>query len=333
MKLLRWLGLAVVVTALLVPAATVTAVRLLDPLGGFWVRLVSFTPQAGVLYLLALLVLVVACLRGRGAWRGVALALAVLALAGVALHGHWARGPFLGGRPAASAAPLHVMTSNLRAGEADTGRVVRLALDHDVDVLVLQEVTPQALRRLRDAGLGKALPEHAGRAEPGTHGTMVFASAPLTRVRRLPTEFACYSMDVRLRGVRGPVHLVAVHPRPPTGDATGWWADQRVIGRAAQGRRPALVVGDLNATMDHAPMRELVGRGYRDAATEARSRWQPTWPAAGEVSVLGLPVPSFVAIDHVLVNGGAAGNLRTVRTESFTVVGTDHRTLVAALDP
>ena len=88
-----------------------------------------------------------------------------------------------------------------------------------------------------------------------------------------------------------------------------------------------MIVGDLNATMDHAPMRELVGRGYDDAATQAASGWQPTWPAAGEVSRFGLAVPSLLPIDHVFLSTG----LRAVSTESVTIAGTDHRALVATV--
>jgi endonuclease/exonuclease/phosphatase (EEP) superfamily protein YafD len=79
--------------------------------------------------------------------------------------------------------------------------------------------------------------------------------------------------------------------------------------------------------MDHAPLRELVGRGYDDAATEARSGWQPTWPSAGEVSRFGVSVPSLIPIDHVFLGGG----LRALSTESVTVGGTDHRALVASV--
>jgi len=88
-----------------------------------------------------------------------------------------------------------------------------------------------------------------------------------------------------------------------------------------------MIVGDFNATMDHAPLRELVGRGYDDAATEARSGWQPTWPSAGEVSRFGVPVPSMIPIDHVFLSVG----LRALSTESITVDGTDHRALVASV--
>ena len=118
----------------------------------------------------------------------------------------------------------------------------------------------------------------------------------------------------------------AVHSRPPTGDVQDWLADHRAVRRAAAvSDAPTMIVGDLNATTDHRVLRELAGRGFRDAATAARSQWQPTWPADGEVRLLGVPVPPILALDHVLVSDA----LHPVTTQSLRVDGTDHRALVA----
>ena len=324
----RWLLLGLLVTALLVPAFLLTGDRLLDPQGGTWVRLIAFTPYAVLLYAAALLPLLLAWWRGHGFWRGTARLLVVVSLVGMLLHAFWASGPFVGTPAADAASPhrLHVMTANLRFGEADTPRVVEVALADDVDVLVLQEVTPEALSGLEAAGLDQALEHRAGRPADGPAGTMVFSRYPLRSVHRLATMFGSYAMDVRTPA--GRVHLLAVHPRPPIGDVTGWRTDQGVVRHAARATSErTLVVGDLNATMDHVPMRSLVGIGFQDAATQADSQWQPTWPAAGEVSRLGFSVPSLVPIDHVLLSKG----MRALHTESVTVQDTDHRALVATV--
>jgi endonuclease/exonuclease/phosphatase family metal-dependent hydrolase len=325
---LRWLLLGLLLTALLVPALLLTYDRLLDPPGGAWVRLLAFTPYALALYAVAFLLLLLAWWRGHGFWRGTARLLVVVSMVGMLLHAFWASGPYLG-TPAADAAAhhrLHVMTANLLFGEGDTSRVVEVAVADDVDVLVLQEVTPQALSGLESAGLGQAFGHHAGTPAAGPAGTMVFSRYPLRDVHRLATLYGGYSMD--LRTPAGRVHLLAVHPRPPTGDVSGWRTDQGVVRHAARATsRRTLVVGDLNATMDHVPMRSLVGIGFADAATQANSQWQPTWPSSGEVSRFGVSVPSLVAIDHVLLSSG----LRALRTESVTVPGTDHRALVAVV--
>jgi len=334
----RRLVLGLVVAVLLGVSGTMTAARLLELRGGPWVRLVAFTPYALPLYGLAALLLLPVWWRGRGFRRGTARLLTAAALGGVVVHAAWASGPYLGAAPVAAPADgareVRVMTSNLRLGRADPARVVGLAVTGGVDVLVLQEVTPQALAGLREAGIGRGFGHRAGRPAAGATGTMVFSRARLSAVRRLPTRFGSYALDVRLPQVPGArggrVHLLAVHPRPPVGTAAGWRADQVTVRRAARGLAgPTVVAGDLNATMDHAPMRELVGRGFRDAATEARSRWQPTWPSAGVVSRFGVSVPPLLAIDHVLVDEV----LRAVATRSYPVPGTDHRALVATLSP
>lgn len=325
---LRWLLLSALLVVLLVPAGLITVARMFDVPGGTGVRLVAFTPYAGLLYAVALLPLLWAAWRGRGLARGAARGLTVVAVLGLLVHAYWASGPFLGSSTAEASARGHlrVMTSNLRLGQADAVEVVGVAVERDVDVLVLEEVTPRALVGLRTAGIRRVLGYSAGHAEPGPGGTLVFSTHPLRNVQRLDTAFGSYLMDVRLP--RGSVHLLAVHPRPPIGDARAWRADQRTVRQAARSRQGrTMIVGDFNATMDHAPLRELVGRGYDDAATEARSGWQPTWPSAGEVSPFGVPVPSIIPIDHVFLSVG----LRALSTESVTVDGTDHRALVASV--
>ena len=252
--------------------------------------------------------------------------LAVLALAGAATHAHWARAPFEPKEAPSTVATVQVMTANLRLGRADTPQVVRLAMRHDVDVLVVVEVTPRAFAGLRAAGIEELFPHVAGGPEPKTRGTMVFSRSPLGEKQRLDAGYGTYVLDVALP--TGPVHLLAAHPQAPKGSVDVWLADQEVI-RATADRLsgPTIIVGDLNATMDHASLRGLVADGFQDAATQARSGWQPTWPSAGQVSRFGVSAPPLVAIDHVLVRGG----LRAVRTTTHEVDGTDHRALVAGL--
>ncbi|MGA8211927.1 MAG: hypothetical protein WB798_17445, partial [Nocardioidaceae bacterium] len=163
---LRWLLLGPALVGLLVVSAAVTAARVLAPTGGTWVRLAAFTPYATGLYLAAFLLLLPAVAGGRRFWRGLAGLAATAALLGLVMHVAWASGPFLGdpGTPATTATAteparqLRVMTSNLMFGGADVALVVAAAEDHEVDVLVVQEVTAAALRGLEDAGVDRVLP-------------------------------------------------------------------------------------------------------------------------------------------------------------------------------
>jgi endonuclease/exonuclease/phosphatase (EEP) superfamily protein YafD len=325
---IRWLLLSLLLVALLVPAGALTAARIVQPPGGAWVRLVAFTPFAVPLYVVAALLLLLAWWRSRGGWRSVVRMLTVVALVGVGLHLFWASGPYVGQPTAAAGSDtrLRVMTANLRLGEATPSRVVEVAVRNDVDVLVLEEVTVPALGGMQAAGLAEAFPHRAGEPGGGPSGTMVFSTRPLTDVHPLDTHFGGYVATVRVD--RQDVHLVAVHPRTPVGDAVEWRQDQQAVQRAASAQEgPTVLAGDFNATLDHQPMRELLGRGFSDAAAEARAGWQPTWPASHEVSVLGIRVPSLIAIDHVLVST----EIRAKRTETVTIGGTDHRALVATL--
>ncbi|MFD2357485.1 endonuclease/exonuclease/phosphatase family protein [Nonomuraea ferruginea] len=61
-------------------------------------------------------------------------------------------------------------------------------------------------------------------------------------------------------------------------------------------------------------MRDLLGRGYADAAHQAGAGLTPTWPN-------GRGLPPFITIDHILVDERAG-------VSSFDVLdvpGTDHR--------
>jgi endonuclease/exonuclease/phosphatase (EEP) superfamily protein YafD len=324
----RWLVAGLLLVALLVPAVALTALRLGEATSGLGVRLVAFTPFAVVLYGVAVLLLLLLAAVRKDGWRTAAVVAAVLLLPPLGLHLWWVSGQYVGG-PAASAegeGRLTVMTTNLLQGRADPASVVTAVHDRDVDVLVMVEVTPAAIRNLRLAGLTEELRFRTGEAVDGFAGTVVMSRHPLRRTSALDTTYRGYVTRVVAPG--GTVDLVAVHPFPPFGEARQWRSDHRKVLRAAIGRnRPTVVAGDLNATPDHQPVRELAARGFTSAAMRARSGWQPTWPAAGEKSLLGFEVPSVLQLDHVLVDDALA----VLDTETVTIPETDHRAVVARL--
>ena len=117
----RCLLLGLFVVVLMVPALLITNVRLLAPDGGHWIRLVSFAPYAVAFYGLALLLLLLALVAGRGSWRRASGTLCVMILPLVGLHLWWASGPYVG-QPIASSKQTEaftVMSSNLSFGEAN----------------------------------------------------------------------------------------------------------------------------------------------------------------------------------------------------------------------
>lgn len=315
--------------AVLVPALLLTLDRLADPASGRLVRAESFTPLAlpayAVVLVASLVVLVVLSRRGASRPRRLpAVLVTLVAVAGLALHGYWFSDRVLGANPppAAGSEPVTVLTANLYGGRADGIELVRLAAEERVDLLVVEEVTAPELAEMDRAGLGALLPHRIGNAatEFGVDGTMVFSRLPLGTPERLPTRNDAWRVEV------DGLTLLAVHPVAPTEPAS-WRADHAAVLAAAKASDADLVVGDFNATLDHRPLRRLAADGWRSVAELANEGWQPTWPANGVIGLLGLPVPSLVQIDHVLVGR----RLAALGTHTVLVPGTDHRAVVAAV--
>jgi endonuclease/exonuclease/phosphatase (EEP) superfamily protein YafD len=300
--------------------------RLLEPERGLLVRLTSFTPVALLLYFVALALvlgkLVFPSTESVRAWTAVM----VVVLVGAGLHAWWISPQFLGSHPdAGDGEPkLQVMTMNLFRGAADPSLVIETAALKRVDILVLEEVTPEALRELEEFGLSEAYPYRAGIPEDGVDGTMAFATYRIRGVDQLDTGFDSWSFDVVLPD--GLLRMYAVHARPPYGDAAGWRADLAAIAKAAENDRELdLLVGDLNATPDHAQFRELIDLDLRSAAERANAGWQPTWPDNGKKTYGWFTMPRLVQIDHVLVGR----SMTATSSETFSIKGSDHRALVA----
>lgn len=79
-------------------------------------------------------------------------------------------------------------------------------------------------------------------------------------------------------------------------------------------------MGDFNSTLDHRPLRALLGTGYRDAADVLGRGLRATWPTDTAIT----PV---AAIDHVLVE-----QICLVRSfETLPMPGADHRAVVAEI--
>ena len=85
-----------------------------------------------------------------------------------------------------------------------------------------------------------------------------------------------------------------------------------------------VLIGDFNATYDHAEFRQLLagaGRKAVDVGVAAQgSRLIPTWPMDG------LPLPGIV-IDHIVTNPEISGGAYSVHV----VPGTDHAAILATL--
>lgn len=215
-------------------------------------------------------------------------------------------------------APLRVLSVNLYFGRAQPERIVDLVRRNRVDVLSLQEVTPESLTALDRAGLAAVLPHRVVRTGPAADGTGIASRHPLRELSLVPpTSLAQPSALIDLPG--RDVEFVAVHPLYPMGAGTAdtWLQEINELPVPSDGE-PRVLAGDFNGTLDHAPLRAMLGRGYTDAAEVTGGGFAPTWGSGW--------IPR-VTIDHVLSSSGVVAQDYQV----LDVPGTDHRAIFAHL--
>jgi endonuclease/exonuclease/phosphatase family metal-dependent hydrolase len=277
-RLIAWL--------LVAPWAVWAAVRVLGAERGYpFIQLMAYTPYVVPL---ALAGGTLAALLRR--WAPAALA-AVTVVVLAALLAPRAIGD--GVEPSAGAPQLRVMTANARRGSVPPEELVALARRERVDVLAVQELTPQLSDGLERAGISDLLPHAA--LGPGRRGGSGLYSRlplrPLAPFRGAKSEMAAAAVEVA--GAE-PVRVISVHVAVPLrgGDLAGWRSDLRALPGGARAGPVQLLAGDFNSTLDHKELRGLIDRGYRDAADAAGAGFRPTWQ--------GHRAPP-VTIDHVLV--------------------------------
>jgi endonuclease/exonuclease/phosphatase family metal-dependent hydrolase len=309
-----------VAALLLLPWLAWAVVRTFGLEGGSrLVPLMTFTPYVGWT---APLPLVVALLLRRWALAG--LALAVVAAFAAALLPRAFAGPQAD--PGPGAVTIHVMAANLFVGAGDARTVVRLVREQHVDVLTLEELTPDELTRLDAAGLRRVLPYRDADARAyGASGSGMFSRF---RLRRLtPHNAQDFNAEPRaLVAVPGaaPIDLQVIHPPPPIHGWTPIW--RRMLGELPKpggaGTGLRMLMGDFNATLDHAQLRRLLSgdHGYVDAADATGQGFATTWPA-------GRDFPPEITIDHVLIDP----RMRADAVSIHVVPRSDHRAVVATL--
>ncbi|HZB32373.1 MAG TPA: endonuclease/exonuclease/phosphatase family protein [Streptosporangiaceae bacterium] len=225
------------------------------------------------------------------------------------------------GEPAATGPTLRVMTANLFFSRADPNHVVDLVRRGHVDVLSVQELNQNGIEALAAAGLAAELPHHVLDPRWGAAGTGLYARHPLRRSAPVPgTAMATPQAELTLPGGRE-VALTAVHPPPPTSRANirAWRHDLGALPAATAAGPTRILIGDFNATLDHARLRGVLARGYADAADRAGEGLGLTWG----VSKYGPPL----TLDHILADKRAAVR----RVDIYDLRGSDHRALFAEL--
>ena len=308
---------------LLLASLLLALVRIADPTARRLIEFVTVTPLGLPSAALALL--------GAAAWattRRARVTGVLVATCLVAVHAWWLAPLYVGEHPAGRSASLVVLAQNFEYG--DDAALADLVRSRGVDVLVLTDVGTERLDLLLKAGLQTWLPYSAGVRHHRAHGgAVVLSRVPVIRTAFLYDDAASRVVEIRMPGL-GPVTIVALHTRPPYAPDL-WRADHEQIYAALNRIRDedsaVVLAGDFNATLAHAPVRRILDLGFADAAAQVNGGWSPTWPSGGHERRLGVTVPTFAAIDHVMTSP------RLVVTDADTVAvpGADHKAVVATI--
>jgi endonuclease/exonuclease/phosphatase (EEP) superfamily protein YafD len=217
---------------------------------------------------------------------------------------------------------IRVVSANIFRGHADLQALIQLVRNRHADFLSVQELTPQSAAELRRLGIGEVLPHAVLAIRSGTYGGGIYSRFQLRRLTPAPGSTVRMPRASAVVPGYGGLRFVDVHPYPPTGLATvGEWKNGlRSLPGAEDDEPPWLLVGDFNATLDHAELRRVLDSGYRDAADVRGDGLQMTWSTRRLI-------PPPVAIDHVLAD-------RRISILDFSVEdlpGSDHHALYAEL--
>ncbi|WP_435738355.1 endonuclease/exonuclease/phosphatase family protein [Cellulosimicrobium sp. PMB13] len=307
--------LGAVLVTLTVVVVVMTLVRLVpfDAATPF-AQLVGMTPWVAALAAVLLVVVLVARRR----------LLAVLVAACVVGHAVWLA-PFFGSEqpsPPAGAAPLRVLGVNAWFGQADAAQVVDLVRAEEVQVLAVVELTTDFRERLVAAGIDDLLPHHVdAKVGTGSPGSGLWSALPLDDVDT--TDFSTFAMPAATVEVDGRlVRVTAVHPVPPLPEITHQWKAEllRLTARVEDDPLPQVLVGDFNATYDHASFRSLLGDRFHDATRSAGQGLNLSWSAR-------LGTPALLDLDHVVTDReNVVTDVRSVQ-----VTNSDHRAILATV--
>ncbi|WP_432986622.1 endonuclease/exonuclease/phosphatase family protein [Dactylosporangium sp. CA-233914] len=311
----RWWS--VVVWLMAVPFVLWAALRVFGLDTGFpAVQLIAFTPYVAMASFVPLGV----ALLTKRLWPAVVTAVATVALAACVLP-RW----IADSDPEPANGPgLRVLSVNMLMGGADTATIVGLVRSLGVDLVTLQEYTPEAKAALRTAGLDELLPNSVSYPRPGVTGSAVYSRFPVTDLgyRQFPSDFGQAQAGVRVPGA-GDVRVESVHPcAPATAHGSGCWEHDIVQEPAATPDGAVnLLIGDFNATLDHEKFRALLNTGYRDAADVAGAGLQASWPYDERWFIPG------VVLDHVV----ADRRVGVRKVSVHRVPDSDHKAVYAEL--
>jgi len=289
---------------------------------GPFARAIAFRPWILVLGLVVLVVLaalIASRRRARAALAPFAVGLLVVLLAGGATLV-----PRVVADPVPTAgAPLKVLAFNTYFGEADPAELAALITAERPDLVSISEAGAPFRAKLMPLVESQGYRSNVS-SESGADvdGVVALVSDRLGDVRFTGGEGSAHPPYLEITGGGlGEVTFVAFHAAAPTYYRFPQWRDDMArLATWCAGGSPAIVAGDLNATLDHSLLREGMV-GCTDAAEQRGQGLLSTWSPTEGTRLFG------PQIDHVLSTAG-------IDAETFSVheiAGSDHRAILTTV--
>ena len=252
--------------------------------------------------------------------------LTVAALCLVVIHLSWVVPPMFGAEAvpaAAHGAPrVRVLTANLSFDNPTPDLLARELLEHDADVLVLQEVTPQWVEVLERTGVLERYSHGVVVPREDAGGQAIYSRLRLEEERATDVGVWPQLQATIVMGGRR-VTLVDVHPVQPLTGYRHYRAQVPELHRmltSAAVAGPVIAAGDFNATVHNRFVADLLDASFRCAHVARGRGWATTWPNGEKL------VPP-IALDHVLVSSDIA----VLDVREGDGAGSDHRPVIADL--
>ncbi|MBV6633301.1 MAG: endonuclease/exonuclease/phosphatase family protein [Alphaproteobacteria bacterium] len=258
------------------------------------------------------------------AWRSLVVALCLITLNGWFVgHAHMTSQPLA--EPQADAQTLRVLQFNMNLFHPDPDGLATSLLETDADLIVLQELSPDAATRI-SAALADDYQHQLTLPQTNAFGMGVFSRFEITELQRLSaTSLDAVSVRLSINTARhGDISLAAIHPPPPITRQLAALRNEE-IGLAADwlaGRDgPKLLMGDLNLTPYSIWFRELVRQSGLQPVQKLLPFSNVTWPDRMIHWLFSIP------IDHVMISE----DLEFVSWRAEYGHGSDHAMIVADL--
>ncbi|NLA35269.1 MAG: endonuclease/exonuclease/phosphatase family protein [Actinobacteria bacterium] len=226
----------------------------------------------------------------------------------------------------ADAPTFTMFSANVLYQNPDFDAVAAAVLEHDAEVVVINEMTDPAYDAMLAAGVFDRYDTEVYWRND-TFGEMLLARVPvkdtgIDNIGGMGVPWAVLNLD----GTEAKVYAIHVHAPKKQADRHLWRRNLDAVGRTveARGDTPSIFAGDFNSTLWHGPFRDLLARGLTDGHDQRGRGLSRTWRSP--VVPLRWLGP-IMGLDHVLVTDGAfVTEIANVRTP-----GSDHRGLLTTV--